>query len=130
MIALLTPPLRLLAQGLGLTLDEVREHRDVAIADRHYSFDAGEIPPGTIASVRMRFNGIVDGQPRLHFSAIWSMPDEAVEDRQPSTSRSMAGSYPGSAATAVRVVNAIPAVCPPTGVFSARLTSSSLPKQR
>jgi hypothetical protein len=72
-----------LPKGLGLTLDEVREHRDVAIADRHYSFDAGEIPGGTIASVRMRFEGMVDGQPRLHFSSIWSMPDEAVEDWPP-----------------------------------------------
>jgi hypothetical protein len=117
MIGLFAAPLRLLAQGLGLTLDDIREHRHVAIADRHYSFDAGEIPPGTIASVRMRFDGIVDGQPRLHFSSIWSMPDEPVEDWQPviaagsttrrltritvagnpqfrSTSRSMAVSYP------------------------------------
>jgi hypothetical protein len=68
MIGHLAPPLRLLAQGLGLTLDGIREHRDVAIADRHYSFDAGEILPGTIASVRMRWEGIVDGQARLHYS--------------------------------------------------------------
>jgi hypothetical protein len=83
MVPVVTPPLRLLAQGLGLGLDEVHEHRDVAIADRHYSFDAGEIPAGTIASVRMGFDGIVDGQQRLHYSSIWSMPDEAVEDWQP-----------------------------------------------
>jgi hypothetical protein len=49
---------RLLAQGLGIRLDEIREHRDVASADRRYRFDAGEIPAGTIASVRMRFDGI------------------------------------------------------------------------
>jgi hypothetical protein len=143
MIASLTPPLRLLGQGLGLNLDEVREHRDVAIADRHYSFDAGEIPAGTIASVRMRFDGIVDGHARLHVSSIWSMPDEAVEDWQPviaagSTTRRLTritvdgnppvqldfaltgGELPGSAATAARVVNAIPAVCAANpGVLSA-----------
>ena len=134
MIPTVTPPLRLLAQGLGLSLDEVREHRDVAIADRDYTFDAGEIPAGTIASVRMRFEGIVNGQPRLNFSSIWSMPDEAVEDWPPaiaagSTTRRLTritvdgnppiqvefalngGELPGSAATAARVVNAIPAVC-------------------
>ncbi|MGZ4524962.1 MAG: NAD(P)H-dependent amine dehydrogenase family protein [Mycobacterium sp.] len=143
MIATVTPPLRLLAQGLGLSIDEVREHRDVAIADRDYTFDAGKIPAGTIASVRMRFEGIVNGQPRLHFSSIWSMPDEAVEDWPPaiaagSITRRLTritvdgnppvqidfalnnGELPGSAATAARVVNAIPAVCAAgPGVLSA-----------
>ncbi|MGO9350265.1 MAG: hypothetical protein ACLP3C_05245 [Mycobacterium sp.] len=77
------PQLRLLAQGLGWTIDEIREHRDVATADRQYSFAAGEISAGTIASVRMRFDGIVEGQPRVQYSLIWSMPDEPVEDWQP-----------------------------------------------
>ena len=83
MIGHTAPTLRLLAQGLGWTVDEVREHRDVALAERHYSFEAGEIPAGTIASVRMRFDGIVDGQQRVQFSSIWSMPDEPVDDWQP-----------------------------------------------
>jgi 2,4-diaminopentanoate dehydrogenase len=143
MIGHLAPPLRLLAQGLGWTIDEIREHRDVALADRQYSFDAGEIAPGTIASVRMRFDGIVGGQPRLQFSAIWSMPDEPVEDWQPdiasgSSTRRLTritvhgdppvqvdfalngGELPGSTATAARVVNAIPAVCAANpGILSA-----------
>ena len=128
------PAVRLLAQGLGLTLDEIREHRDIAVADRHYSFAAGEIPAGTVASVRMRFDGIVEGRPRVHFSAIWSMPDEPIEDWEPdiaagSRTRRLTritvdgdppvqvdfalngGELPGSAATAARAVNAIPAVC-------------------
>jgi len=143
MIGHLAPPLRLLAQGLGWTLDEIHEHRDVATADRHYSFEAGEIPAGTIASVRMRFDGIVEGQPRVHYSSIWSMPGEPVEDWQPviaagSITRRLTritvdgdppvqldfalngGELPGSAATAARVVNAIPAVCAADpGVLSA-----------
>jgi hypothetical protein len=118
----------------GWTLDEIREHREVATADRHYSFAAGEIPAGTIASVRMRFDGIVEGEPRVQYSSIWSLPDEPVEDWQPviaadSATRRLTritvdgdppvqldfalngGELPGSAATAARVVNAIPAVC-------------------
>jgi hypothetical protein len=136
-------PLRLLAQGLGLRLDEVDEHRDIAIADNSYRFDGGEIPAGTVASVRMRLDGIVDGQQRLHYSSIWSMPDEAVEDWQPqiavgSPTRRLTrmtvdgsppvqldfalngGELPGSTASAARVVNAIPAVCAANpGVLSA-----------
>jgi hypothetical protein len=143
MIPVVTPPLRLLAQGLDLRLDEVREHRDIALADRHYRFDAGEIAAGTIASVRMRFDGIIDGQQRLYFSSIWSMPDEAVEHWQPAIAPGSAtrrltqitvegnppvqvgfalngGELPGSTATAARVVNAIPAVCAAnSGVLSA-----------
>lgn len=134
MIGHLAPALRLLAQGLGLSLDEIREHRDIAVAGRHYLFDAGEIPPGTIASVRIRFDGIVDGRARVQFSAIWSMPDEPVEDWEPgiaagSPTRRLTritvdgdppvqvdfalngGELPGSEATAARVVNAIPVVC-------------------
>jgi hypothetical protein len=134
MIGHLAPPLRLLADGLGWTIEDIHEHRDVALADHRYRFDAGEIAPGTIASVRMRFDAIVDGQPRLQFSSIWSTPYEPIEDWQPdiapgSTARRLTritvegdppvqvdfalngGELPGSAATAARVVNAIPAVC-------------------
>jgi hypothetical protein len=143
MISHFAPSLRLLADGVGLTLDDIRESRDVAIADRHYSFDAGEIPAGTIASIRMRFDGIVDGEPRLRFSSIWSMPDDTIDDWQPvipadSVTRRLTritvdgtppiqldfalngGDLPGSTATAARVVNAIPTVCAaPPGILSA-----------
>lgn len=143
MIPVVTPPLRLLAQGLGLTLDEIREHRDIALADRDYRFDVGEIPAGTIASVRMRFDGIVGGRQRVRYSSIWSMPDDAVEDWPPgittgSPTRRLTritvdgdpplqldfalngGELPGSTATAARVLNAIPVVCAADpGVLSA-----------
>lgn len=143
MIGHIGPALRLLAQGLGWSIDDIRERRDVALAERQYSLDAGEIPSGTVASVRMRFEGIVDGEPRVQFSSIWSMPDEPVEDWQPaiaagSNTRRLSritidgdppiqvdfalngGDLPGSAATAARVLNAIPAVCAaPPGILSA-----------
>ena len=91
----------------------------------------------------MRFDGIVDGEPRVQFSSIWSMPDEAVEDWQPpiaagSATRRLSriiidgdppvqldfalngGDLPGSTATAARVLNAIPAVCAASpGILSA-----------
>lgn len=134
MAAVFATPLTLLAEGAGLRLDEVDEHRDIAVADRDYRFEAGEIRAGTIASVRMTFTGIVNRQERVQFSSIWSMPDDAIEDWQPvipkgSTVRRLTrisidgdprvdvdfalhgDGLPGAAATAARVVNAIPAVC-------------------
>jgi hypothetical protein len=143
MIGHVAPALRLLAQGLGWTIGEVREYRDIALAKRNYNFEAGEIPSGTVASVRMRFEGIVDGRQRVHFSSTWSMPDESVEDWQPAIAAGSAirrltritidgdppvqvdfalngGDLPGSAATAARVLNAIPAVCAANpGILSA-----------
>ena len=134
MIGHFAPSLRLIADGVGLTLDDIRESRDVAVADRDYSFGAGEIPTGTIASIRMSFDGIVNDEPRLCFSSIWSMPDNTIDDWQPvipvdSATRRLTriavdgnppvqvdfalngGDLPGSTATAARVVNAIPKVC-------------------
>ena len=143
MISHYAPSLRLIADSVGLELDDIRESRDVAVADRDYSFDAGKIPAGTIASVRMRFEGVVNGEPRLLFSSIWSMPEETIDDWQPvipvgsATGRLTrisvdgtppiqvdfalnAGGLPGSAATAARVLNAIPTVCgAPPGILSA-----------
>src|SRR6188472_533809 len=75
---------------------------------------------------------ILAGAQRLHYSSIWSMPDEAVEDWQPeiasgSPTRRLnritvegnppvqldfalnGGELPGSTATSARVLNAIPA---------------------
>jgi hypothetical protein len=157
MIAHCAPSVRLIAQGLGLDVDEVREYRDVAITDHHHSFKAGEIPAGTIASVRMRFDGICDGEARVHFSAIWSMPDEAVDDWQPSIPAGSSirrltritvdgdppvqldfaltdGELPGVTATAARVLNAIPAVCAAEpGVLSALdvvVAAQALPAKR
>ena len=82
----------------------------------------------------MSFDGIVNDEPRLCFSSIWSMPDNTIDDWQPvipvdSATRRLTriavdgnppvqvdfalngGDLPGSTATAARVVNAIPKVC-------------------
>ena len=84
MISHFAPSVRLVADGVGWRLDEIREYRDVAVADRDYSFGAAAIPAGTIASVRMRFEGIVNGEPRLRFSAIFiDLPDDTIDEWQP-----------------------------------------------
>lgn len=102
MIGHFAPSLRLIADGVGLTLDDIRESRDVAVADRDYSFDAGEIPTGTIASIRMSFDGIVNDEPRLRFSSIWSMPDNTIDDWQPVIpSTAPPAASPGSRLTAI-----------------------------
>jgi hypothetical protein len=142
MIPHMSTPLALVADALGWTVDEIREFRDVAVAERDYTFPAGIIAAGTIASVRMRFEGVVAGESRLKFAFIWSLPDDPPDDWQPRIPRGSAtgrltritieghppirvdlaigGDLPGPAATAARVVNSIPAVCAAApGVYSA-----------
>jgi hypothetical protein len=138
----MSTPLALVADALSWTVDEIREFRDVAVAERDYTFPAGIIAAGTIASVRMRFEGVVAGEPRLKFAFIWSLPDDPPDDWEPRISRGSAtgrltritvegnppirvdlaidGDLPGPAATAARVVNSIAAVCAADpGVYSA-----------
>jgi 2,4-diaminopentanoate dehydrogenase len=142
MIPHMSAPLALVADALGWTLDEVREFRDIAVADRDDTFPAGEIAAGTIASVRMRFEGVIAGEPRLNFSFIWSLPDDPPDDWEPRIPQGaitgrltritiegsptirvdlgLDGVLPGVEATAARVVNSIPAVCAAApGVYGA-----------
>jgi hypothetical protein len=142
MIAHMSTPLALIADAVGWTIEEIRESRDVAVADRDYTFAAGTIAAGTIASVRIRFEGMVGGEPRMTFAFIWSLPDDPPDDWEPRiphgclTGRltrvtiegnptirvdlAIDGVLPGAEATAARVVNSIPAVCAATpGVYGA-----------
>ena len=125
----------ILADGLGVTFDEIRARRDVAIADADYTSAAGPIPEDTVASVRLSFDGVIGGEPRVTLGIIYSMIDTVVDDwdpRVPSAAPTnarmtqvaitgapdvdcrltLSGSdQPGVDATAARVLNAIGPVC-------------------
>ncbi len=131
--AMFGSPIRLMAQGLGWSLDEIRDRKDVAVARSDYSCPAGDVAAGTIISVRIVAEGIVDGEPRLVISEAWTLTDDVVDDWDPrlsvgspprltritidgtpsvSVDLSLDGTpLPGADATAARVVNAIGAVC-------------------
>lgn len=126
--------LRMLADGYGWRIGSISAYRDLYLADQDYEFAAGAIPRGSVAAVRLRFVGIVDGEPRIHMSWIYTMPDEPGDswsparaagsngrrfthvdiDGDPSVSLKLelhGGELPGADATATRAVNAIPALC-------------------
>lgn len=131
--AMFGSPIRLMADGLGWTLDEIRDRKEVAVATSDYSCPAGDVPAGTIVSVRVIAEGIVDGEPRLVISEAWTLTDDVVDDWDPpptpncpprltritidgtpavSVDLTLDGNkLPGADATAARVVNAIGAVC-------------------
>ena len=125
----------MLGAGLGIEFDDVRARRDVAFADKDYTCAAGDIPAGTVASVRLGFQGVVRGEPRVTSSIIYSMIDTVVDNwlprdppDAPQDARTtqviitgdpdvdcrliLSGSdQPGVDATAARVLNAIGATC-------------------
>lgn len=129
--------MRMLADGYGWELEAINAFQDLALADKDYEFEAGAIPKGTVAAVRLRFDGIVDGEARLRMSWVYTMPDEPGDYWPPvrpagSTGRRFThididgtpgvsvklkldgGELPGGDATATRAINAIKAVCSTT----------------
>jgi hypothetical protein len=135
--------MRMLSDGLGWTLDSIRARQDLWLADRDYVFAAGPVPQGTVAGIRLRFDGIVAGEARLQLSWVYTMPDDSGDTWDPVRLAASAarlfthieidgaprvdvtfelagGDLPGADATATRAVNAIAAVCQATpGVHSA-----------
>ncbi len=57
--------LRLMADGLGVRLDDVRFVREVAVAPESYEVPAGWIEAGTVSGIRFQFDGLIAGEPRL-----------------------------------------------------------------
>jgi 4-hydroxy-tetrahydrodipicolinate reductase len=128
------PSLHLVAEALGVPLDEVTSTGEVAVASRPLTIAAGEIPEGTVAAQRMIVNGLRDGHPLLTFSATWYCSRELdpawdvrdtgwritvdgdapldIEIRFPIPLDRMAATTP--AYTANRAVNAIRSVCAAT----------------
>jgi len=133
----------MLADGLGCRFDEVWNHREHAVADADHVVAAGPIPKGSVASVRLCSQGVVDGTTRASTAIIYSMIDHVVDEWAPAVppgapdlarftqviidgdphvdvTLTLSGSdQPGVDATAARVINSIAATCAaPPGVHS------------
>ena len=65
------PSLRLLADALGLPLDDVEASGEVAVASRTVEIAAGTLEAGTVAAQRLTVAGLRDGRPLLRFRAHW-----------------------------------------------------------
>ena len=133
--------IKMLAAGLGVDVDEIREvhERQPAKADLDLGF--GVVEAGTTAALRFEVQGIVDGEPKIVVEHVTRLADElAPEWPQPaghSGYRVIVRGNPnytcdvqmmgddgdhntaGLVGTAARIVNAVPAVCDaPAGLLS------------
>jgi hypothetical protein len=122
-----------IAAGLEVELDEIREIYEKWAATETFAVPSGTIEAGTMAGLRFEVQGIVAGAPRIVVEHVTRMHDDAAPDwPQPSGQ----GSYRvlldgdpsikaelefvgadgdhntgGLLMTAMRVLNAVPAVC-------------------
>ncbi|RAV03714.1 NAD(P)H-dependent amine dehydrogenase family protein [Mycolicibacter senuensis] len=124
---------RQLAAGLGLELDSVEQSHVRVPAPEDFTISAGDITKGTAAALRFEVRGMVDGQPAVVLEHVTRLRDDLCPDwpqpaqpggsyrvevtGEPSYALDLCLSSPngdhnhaGLVATAMRVVNAVPAV--------------------
>jgi 4-hydroxy-tetrahydrodipicolinate reductase len=134
--------IHMMADGLGVKLDEIREVHERKPAPEDLELAVGTIEKGTSAALRFELQGIVAGEPkiivehvtRMHPDLVPEWPQSASGDGyririegNPSidTEISFRGedgdpNTGGCLATAMRALNAIPAVCDaPPGILTA-----------
>jgi 4-hydroxy-tetrahydrodipicolinate reductase len=134
---------RMAADALGVSLDEIREEHERLPAPESFECAMGKIEQGTCAAVRFEVQGIVNGKPMIVAAHVNRLRDDVGPqwDRLSGGKKSgykieVKGSpsfvceiepigedgdhnTAGITGTAMRVVNAIPAVCDaPPGVLS------------
>lgn len=125
------PSLRGVAEALGVPLDSIEAHGEIATASRDVEIAAGTVKAGTVAAQRISASGIRDGKQLIRFRATWYCTTEFEADwdlmatgwrvtvegdapleidiRMPISLEDMAATTPGY--TANRAVNAVPYVC-------------------
>jgi 4-hydroxy-tetrahydrodipicolinate reductase len=120
---------RLVAEGLGVELDEIREVHERRPADADIHTPNGVVKAGTTGALRFEVQGIVDGKPAIVLEHVTRMSDDIAADwPQGKGYRVMIEGEPrmsvamdmedrhgdhaigGVIQTATRLVNAIPAV--------------------
>ena len=135
-------PIRLMARGLGLSLDEIRETVVKRPLPQTVTTQLGQFDAGTMGAFRLEIQGIVGGKPLLvvdhvtrivndiapewpkpkgdgaHGVAITGRPNLTVTFDPEDETGSAAGG--GNTTAAARIVNAIPFVCEaPAGMLDA-----------
>ncbi len=123
------PVVELVAHAIGLELDEIVERFEVVHADEEFEISSGTIPAGGISAMRFEIVGIADGAERVVVEHVTRLRDEDCPDwPQGAGYRVLVEGEPhakleysvssdvgdhnhaGCLATAMAVVNAIPAV--------------------
>jgi 4-hydroxy-tetrahydrodipicolinate reductase len=123
------PELHLVASAIGLQLDEIKETHEILRADVDFTIASGPIAKGTISGMRFEIIGLVDGEERVVVEHVTRLRDGDAPDwpqghgyritvtGEPNVKIELELSsdvgdhnHAGCLATAMHVINAIPAV--------------------
>lgn len=127
------PTVRMIAHAMGAELDEIREEVEKRPAPEDFSIPCGPVARGTMAALRFEVQGIVGGRPAIVIEHVTRLRDDLAPDWPQPVG---AGCYRvtvegnpsmvcdvamkgedgdvntgGLVATAMRLLNAVPAVC-------------------
>lgn len=124
------PVIELVGAALDVTVDGLEEFNEVRFADEPFEIASGRIEQGTISAMRFEVRGMIGGEPRIVVEHVTRLRDQDAPDWRhghgyvididgdPSVKLSIELSshtgdhnYAGCLATAMHVINAIPAVC-------------------
>jgi 4-hydroxy-tetrahydrodipicolinate reductase len=72
--------MKMLADAIGIEVDEVTYRREVAVTDAPLEIAAGTIDAGTVGAMKMIFDGIVHGRPVIGLELIWRISDDVAPD--------------------------------------------------
>jgi hypothetical protein len=72
--------MRMLADAIGVEIDEVQYRRDVAVTDDALEIAAGTIDPGTVAAMKMVFDGIVHGRRAISLELVWRVSSDIAPE--------------------------------------------------
>ncbi len=72
--------MRMLADAIGVEIDEVMYRREVAVTDAPLEIAAGTIDAGTVAAMKMVFDGVVHGRPTISLELVWRVTDDVGRD--------------------------------------------------
>lgn len=70
----------LLADAMGITLDDITVEGEMGVAQSDKEIAAGTIPAGTVAALRITVSGIHKGKPLLRFRANWFCSTDIDKD--------------------------------------------------
>ena len=72
--------IRMMASGLGITVDEIVEHWEAEPAPESYDIAAGRIEEGTIAALKFSISGMVAGHPAIVVEHVTRTRDDLRPD--------------------------------------------------
>ncbi|MET8146593.1 dihydrodipicolinate reductase [Sphaerisporangium sp. NPDC005288] len=120
--ALFSESVQLVAEALGVGLDEVEESDEFELAAEEFEITAGVIAPGTVCASRWVFSGLVRGRPFMTVECVyksdaakvrrWPEPGFAIHiEGRPQLMLKIDEVSHGLAGAAAHAVNSIASVC-------------------